>query len=56
MSRPCQNCRRVLRSTQGPLCRTCYRKTGIRVKRCKASGAGRGRKPDLRQNHMRRAA
>ena len=41
--KPCQHCQRVLRSTQGPLCRTCYRKTAIRQKRCKATGPGRER-------------
>ena len=41
--KPCLNCQRVLSSTQGPLCRTCYRKTAVRVKRCKTTGGGRER-------------
>lgn len=41
--RPCKTCGRTLRSTQGPLCRTCYRKTAVRVKRCKTTGGGRER-------------
>lgn len=35
--KPCQNCQRRLKSTVGPLCRTCYRKTAIRQKRCRAN-------------------